>query len=338
MTHLSLAFYQRNISPVVTAYKSQTIHVGAMSSTVRRVALRSNEGHPDVPSSVVVKIIEPDWPDDPYGADRERWFYSRILPKLEIAHPHVYYSGLEPETQNRLVLLADLADRYRFPPNRHIWTKAEARCVLRAYAHLHVSGRDVLRDITDRSWLLPPYRQALQNEAIPAMADALIAKGIWGSLSGLDRLYNQVRQVVEARDGQRVTLLHNDLYPPNVALPHDLDQEAVIIDWGMLSWGMAELDLAYFFLQPFGASKRIERREALGWYWEARRALEGAPPPWSERLALQRLADAMLALALVPVAYQRACCPLPAGSPGSIYWKSMFTVLYEKLFSLCNAI
>jgi thiamine kinase-like enzyme len=151
----------------------------------------------------------------------------------------------------------------------------------------------------------------------------------------MERLIEQTLAQMPLFAGEGATLLHNDVYPPNIGLPHDPGGEAVLVDWEMAGWGLAELDLAFMFMQPYRSARQIDRQAALDYYWDRRRRLAGAAPPIEERLARQRHADALWALALLPRAHEVAGSPLAPGSAPADYWDNMFGVLYERLKALC---
>ena len=325
------------LDPHIAGCQATSIKVGAFPSQVFRVALAYDEGHAGV-ASVILKAIAPTWPGDPHGPDREPFFYAELRQRLGLAGPHVYHVGLDPETQVRLIIMEDLSPRYSFPPPTHVWTNEEARCMLRAYARLHARGRACLPRDHQRDRLMPRWEARFDDERLPAMAADLAAWGLWPSLPRLGELLERTRARVAKLGGYAVTLLHNDIYPPNAGLPPDLSQEAALIDWGMLSWGWAELDLAYIFIQPFRAGRAIDRRAALGAYWAQREALEGERWPLEQQLDIQGVADAVLALALVPVAHSRATAPFPQGSAPATYWAAMHGVLAERLAELCQAL
>jgi aminoglycoside phosphotransferase (APT) family kinase protein len=132
------------------------------------------------------------------------------------------------------------------------------------------------------------------------------------------------------------TVLHNDVYPGNVGLPYDPGGEAALVDWEMVGWGMAELDLAFMFTQPYRSARQIDRTAALDYYWDQRQRLEGRVPGAEERQARQRHADALWALSLVPRAQEVARSPFPPGSAPADYWDAMYGVLYERLADLCS--
>jgi hypothetical protein len=90
------------------------------------------------------------------------------------------------------------------------------------------------------------------------------------------------------------------------------------------------------FMLPFRSTRNICRQAALDYYWARREMLEGQRPPARERRAMQRHADAVWALYLIPVAHRVAKKPYPPGSGPRAYWDAMFGVLYERLEELCN--
>jgi len=309
------------VDPDIDGCTSTVLKSGTNLTRVYRVILTYPEGHPG-PSPVILKAIAPEWPDDPNGADREFLFYRRLQPRLDIPRIRVFHAGVDPSSGYRTVVMEDIGDSFRFPPPTHLWTAEEARCMMRTYARLHASGRNHFDEIQDRSWLyqIALQRRNWQSEELVLMVDALVGQG-------LDSFWSAP-----------CTVLHNDVYPPNVALPRDLQQSAILFDWEMAGYGPAELDLAYMFLQPFRSARSIDRAGALEYYWEQRKDLEGHFPSGGHRGAMQTQADAVWALSLVPVAYKVASKPYSSGSAPAAYWTSMIGVLEERLRELCAAI
>jgi hypothetical protein len=333
---LTLRRLRQIVDPQISSFDFRLIKTSASPSMVYRVALDYPQGHPGV-RSVIVKTIAPVWPKDPCGPDREVNFYSRLAPCLALRRPQVYYAGVDAGSQYRLIVMEDLSASHHFPSPTHRWTPDEGGCMMRAYARLHVQGRDCLPPEEQRIWM---WQMALQEkpwepEVLLRMVGYLMAQGIWASLPRIERLIQRTLAELTVFARNPATLLHNDVYPPNVALPLDLDGDAVLLDWEMAGWGLAECDLAFMFLQPYRSAREIDRTRALAIYWAERRSLEGRCPPVAERQAVQRHADAMWALSLVPVAYQAAAEPYPAGSAPRAYWNAMFGVLYEHLANLC---
>jgi hypothetical protein len=333
----TLAWLRRTIDPRIAGFTTECIKTNTVQTRVHRVTLEFAGGHPGC-RSIIVKTTVPGWPEDPHGPDRELWFYSKLFPRIGFDHPRVHHAGIDPATGRRILVMEDLAGDYRFPPPTHRWSFDELRCALRAYARLHQRGRERLPSADERArlWQMALQQRPWRVDEILTLVDDLTCRGIWARMAGIEQLTE--RTLVEQADlgVAPPTLLHNDVYPPNVALPHDLDGEAVLLDWEMLGWGMAELDLAFMFLQPFRSAEGIDRLDALDYYWEQRCVLGGSSPRAGERQALQRHADACWALSLVPVAHRAAVQPYPDGSAERTYWDAMFGVLGERLKELCE--
>ncbi len=336
MIPVSTEFLRQVLDPAIREASVLPVKTDDISpNAIFRVVPQYARGHAGV-SSVIVKTIEPDWPDDPWGADRESLFYSKLYPKLDVRKVQIYYAGVDPATRRRMVVMEDLGDAFRFTPHGHVWTPAEAACLLRTYARLHDEGRDCLPPAADWEWLHEPYNARLDLEAVPGMVQELVERGIWEPLPLLDRLIEVVRAALPRLADQPVTLLHNDVAPPNIAFPRDLEGEGVILDWHDAGWGMAELDLAYLFIQPFRPARRLDKAWALDYYWSCRRALEGYSQDPAERRTIQEHADAVLALSLLPVARKVAANPYPTGSYQKAHWDSQYGILYNRLVELCE--
>jgi hypothetical protein len=343
----TLSWLHQTIDQRIAGFAIETVKAGPLTA-VSRVLLEYGGDHrgkggsyaaarPGV-HSAIVKVIAPDWPDDPRGPDREQWFYARLASRLGLERPRIYYAGADPDTRCRVIAMEDLRDEYRLPPPAHHWSFAELRCVLRAYARLHQAGQACM-DAADEPgalWRMALQQRAWRAEEIAALYDDLVRQGIWARRIAIGQLAERTLAGQRSLDGQPGTLLHHDVFPPNIALPSDPAGEAILLDWGMLGWGMAELDLAFLFMQPFGNTAGIDRLAALDYYWEQRRALGGSSPPTGERRALQRHADALWALSLIPVAHRTALHPDPNGSAEGAYWDAMFGVLGEHLARLCE--
>jgi hypothetical protein len=303
----------------VAAISCQEIQAGS-NAAVYRLTLGG------APSTLIAKIIQPDWTHDPDGPDREASFYAEIQPRLNFPRPHVYFTGCDPATRERVILLEDLQG-YATRPRAHAWTPAEAACFIKTYANLHTAGSNGF----NHPWLFPITADGLPSPGLLTLAGDLGSKGIWSPPPSLGRLIEWVLAAAPEMSRLPHTILHNDVYPPNIALPHDLSGEAVLLDWEMAGWGLPEMDLAFMFLQPFRSAASLDRETVLEAYWRERYNLEGHVPPRTARRARQFFADALWGLYLIPVAHRSIHQPFPAGSPPHQYWESMRGVLFEWL-------
>ncbi len=337
MSSLTLRSLREVIDPQISGFEDCLIKTSASPSTVHRVALSYPQGHPGV-RSVIVKSIAPVWSGDPHGPDREAGFYTKLLPCLDVESPDVYHVGIEPRSQRRLIVMEDISASHRFPPPTHHWKPDEAEYMVKAYARLHVNGQRCLPPENERDWM---WRMALHErdwepETLAGMVYEIAVQGMWAPVPRIEKLIERTLADLAHFARHAPTLLHNDVYPPNVALPLDPGGKATLLDWEMAGWGLAELDLAFMFLQPFRSAQYLDRGKVLGNYWAQRQALEGACPPFEERQAVQSHADALWALSLIPVAHRVAAKPYPTGSAPQVYWESMFGVLHERLSDLCG--
>lgn len=335
MYQANLELLQRVFGLHVTGFEAFLIKQSFNPSGVYRVVLQYGQDRP-APNSVILKFSQPGGPGGSEGADRERLFYERISPDLPVNKPKIYFAGLDDKTQTRLILMEDLTPPYIFPSHPYRWTPEEFRCVLRAYARLHAVGSDYLPHESQRGWMLTPQNTWWNPEEIPAMAEEIVSAKLWPSLPKLGSLVAEILENTQIWSSCPVTLLHYDAVPPNVALPENLEGEAVILDWQDATWGVAELDIAYLFNQPFSSARQIDRQAALRYYWAQRQSIDGLKRPIEERFTIQRLADITMAFTLIYKGHQAALHPYPPGTYPRLHWDSQFGILYDRLQILCN--
>ncbi len=333
----SLSFFRSVIHPGLKKITVESIKSSSTPATVYRLRLES-DGRGG-PRSLIVKRIDQNWPDDPQGHRREMRFYASLLPKLDMPQPRVYYAGQEPETGQGLVIMADLSHSHYFPQPEHVWKQAEIEQILRTYARLHAAGEAALAAEEDLDWLFDRHEKRLREtaETLPDMVEAMAAGHHLPLLANFETLLAETLRLAAHFADQRPTVLHNDVYPPNCGLATAADGKAVLMDWEMVGYGLAEMDLGFMFLQPYGSHRELDRQAALRCYWAERQRLEGRRPGEEERQLRQWYADALWALWLVPVAHKMVIeRPFPPDSPPSVYWRAMIGVLGRRLEDLCR--
>jgi hypothetical protein len=233
-----------------------------------------------------------------------------------------------------MLILEDLKAAYRFPRTSHRWTVAELRHALGAYARLHVLGRSLLPEESDRGWLFSYLEPPIDLEGLRADYQELVAGAHWSPISGLEDLIEEAGHGVQELAARPITLLHHDVWPSNVALPRGQDEEAVLVDWEMVGWGPAEVDLAYLFLEPYQGARELQAVKVWDVYWQERHKLEGSIPARELRQDIQRQAEVMLALSLIQVARSVARSPYPINSRPGAYWRVMHETLPSRLRAL----
>lgn len=332
MDTITLDLLRGAVSNRICAFECATIKQGPGVTSVYRARLQYAGGEQaHHPSSVVIKLTAHVDASGALSPDREYRFYTQIGPRLSIPSAKLYYAGVDPATQARMLVLEDLEPRYIFHPPDQEWLMDEVSCILRAYAALHAHGAAILREMPDRDWLLAHFAVPPRAEDLLRQTRDLVAQEIWEPVNGLERMIElSIAHCADLQAGAS-TLLHNDIYPPNLALPRNLHEQAIIIDWEMLGYGAAEMDLAYLFMQPFRNARHVQRADALAYYWDQRAAHGDTPPPAQERAERIHWAERCLLLWFIPLAHKAAANPYPAGTQARRFWDAMLAVLAERL-------
>ena len=271
-------FLRTVIQPQPGRLSISTIKDGFGPAEVYRVSFDPEEDHP-WGRSVVAKFIKPDWPAGYFGPDRELRFYTELLPKLRIPHAELLYAGMDDQTRTRVLILQDLAETYSFPPPQHSWTLEEMRSIAEAYAGLHVAGQESLPAAGEREWMFTYHRLPWTAGDLADMVTSLVDRQIWAPIPGFRSFAERTFDMAVEYLASPPTLLHHEAYPSNIALPRDPGHPAILIDWDLVGWGLAELDLAYIFLLPYRSARLVNRARFLELYWAERARLEGMIPP-----------------------------------------------------------
>ncbi|MDF2630638.1 MAG: hypothetical protein K0R39_4469, partial [Symbiobacteriaceae bacterium] len=148
----------------------------------------------------------------------------------------------------------------------HIWRDEELQQVLITYARLH--GRSRGMHLPD--WLHPDPRAQYSPEMVMACLRALAANEWTGSptaeLLAHPGLPDLLDRVGRAMASQPSSVLYNDFYPCNVALPLD-GGPAKLFDWQLVGSGPFHLDLCNIGLFGEGASyANVDHKSLLEFY------------------------------------------------------------------------
>jgi len=339
-TAFALSRLRERFNPALRSVRIEAIKQSATPATVYRLTVDNGLNAARYPSTLIAKRIAPDWHDDPQGHRREVAFYQDWSGSLGDSIPTVYFAGSEPAGDYGLILLEDVAATHRFHAPDHLWQTDELRRALRGYAQLHVLGYNITAGQPAPAWLFPRYETRVIERAskLPEMIDSLVAAEVCPPLRGIEQLIERTVSAIQTWAERPITVVHNDVAPQNIGLRQGVTgkPDVFLVDWEMVGWGLPEMDLAYLFMQPFGNARNLDREQILDAYWLERKSLEGKLPSREDRAARQRHADAVLALWLIPVAYERYRRPFPPGSMPRVYWDSMFTVLGDRLRALTS--
>lgn len=276
-------------------------------------------------------LILKQYPGSSHGSvPNEIRFYREILTHMEFPQPRVY-SVEQDKDGTWLVFFEDLGNTHTFHKPDYRWTAEELRNILAVYACLHKVGIQHLPEAGKRDWLFSYAVSDLSLEEIPDVCETLVNQGIWPAPLPVRGLLDELKAYNYDLNALQPTILHNDLYPPNVALPRSAETPIILVDWEMAGWGAAELDLAYLFVQPFRSGQALSHAEAVDCYWQARRSIEASIPPAGERRKRQRYADLFMTLWLIPLLAKGLASSFPRGNLIREYWRGMQGVLYERM-------
>lgn len=182
---------------------------------------------------------------------REVGFYQELAPKTKLRTPHCYYSSLDVDTLDYVLLLEDLA-----PARSGDWvagcTLAEAELAIRQIAEFHATWW-ARPELTQMTWLLPPgldsfaqaqasYKRQLRpflDKMAGRIPDALLAIG--------ERVGEQYITILQRVHGRPQTILHKDYQLGNLFFNAPAsDSPLIVIDWQGITLGLGVFDVATF--------------------------------------------------------------------------------------------
>jgi len=231
-------------------------------------------------------------------------FYTKLQPLLNLPAPALLAHGHLPQG-GVFVVLEDVAINHRLLPLEHHYTTEELLSVMETYACLHGRGEKLLADEKSYPWLHPdprttfaphlvrPYLQELAgNEWTAALATGPLRSPHLPSL---------LREVISRLAPLPTTLLHNDFYPTNIALPLDRTESGLLLDWQLIGHGPLQLDLANIGLQSTNPHfQAVDIDAVLFCYLEALARERGYKIPLSALREQCTYAKLLLALDFLP--------------------------------------
>ena len=234
----------------------------------------------------------------------EYLFYTELQPKLALPAPSLLGHGHLPHGGVFLVL-EDVAKTHRLLPLGHHYTTRELLSIMTTYARLHGRGGRITVADNSYPWLHQDPRTTFAAHLVIGHLQELARNEWTNSLAAVPlsspRLPSLLREVAARLTHLPSTILHNDFYATNVALPLDYTQPAVLMDWQLIGRGPLHLDLANIGL--LGTSpyfKEVDKDAVLLGYLEAL-AREGGPKITPTALREQyTYAELLLALDFLP--------------------------------------
>jgi hypothetical protein len=275
----------------VTAVAAARVGTGQVSDTYRlHLTYDAGPGQSDAdfrPSTLIAKVPAAD--PASRGAARsfrtyeiEANFYAHVAPGLPVALPECFYVAYDPEPDEYVVLLTDLAPA---EPGDQLagLGAADAATAIGELAALHAAGWDspalaampwLNRSSPDAAALLaavvsdlyPGFRDRFGDRLEPATLDLIEA-----FLPHLDRY-------LAGRDEPR-TVVHGDFRADNLLFGH---ARPVVLDWQTASFGPGTGDLSYFLGSSLPVPVRQQHEAALVRLYHSMLAANGAPLTWAD--------------------------------------------------------
>ena len=269
----------------VTAAVAEPVGTGQVSDTFR-LALTYDRDL-DLPPTMIAKVPAADQASRNAARtvrtyEIEAGFYGTIAPDLAVSLPTCYFVAYEPEHDDYVVLLEDLAPAV---PGDQLagLDPRQAADAIEELVTLHAAGWD------DPALAALPWlnRNSADAAAFSASLLAALYEGFRERYA--DRLTPEVFKVIEdflpglgayltPPEGPR-TLVHGDFRADNLLFG---GARPVVLDWQTCGYGPALADLAYFLGSSLPTPSRREHERALVRQYHSSLTAHGVDMTWAE--------------------------------------------------------
>jgi Phosphotransferase enzyme family len=275
----------------VTGVQARRVGTGQVSDTYRlHLTYAAGPGGTDAdfrPSTLIAKVPAAD--PASRGAARsfrtyeiEASFYAHVAPGLPVALPECFYAAYDPEPDEYVVLLTDLAPAE--PGDQLAGLGADdAAAAIRELAALHAAGWDspalagmpwLNRSSPDAAALLA----AVVSDLYPGFRDRFGDRLEPGTLGLIESFLPHLDRYLASRDEPR-TVVHGDFRADNLLFGH---ARPVVLDWQTASFGPGTGDLSYFLGSSLPVLVRQQHEAALVRLYHSILAANGVPLTWAD--------------------------------------------------------
>lgn len=279
---LSDALAADGIDATVASFEAGKVGTGQIGDCVR-FKLDYETAAPDAPKTIVGKFPAEGAESRAAGIQlgnyhREVKFYQLLQPDARITTPHCYFTDVDEETHDFVLMMSDLAPAEQGDQLAGV-TLDEARLVMKEAAKLHSAYWN-----DDR---LDDYAWVSNTKNAPTLIDPDMIAGLWDGFKARygERVTPKAKKTGDAmsrnldtheklRGGARC-LIHSDFRPDNMLFDlSNPDRPVTTVDWQSFAYGPGAADVGYFIagaLDP--ALRRQEEAGLLDLYLEQMAAL-----------------------------------------------------------------
>jgi aminoglycoside phosphotransferase (APT) family kinase protein len=269
----------------VASVEAAPVGTGQVSDSYR-LSL-SYDGPAALPSTMIAKVPAAD--PASRGAARafrtyeiEASFYGQLAPGLPVALARCYYAAHDPEPDDYIVLLEDLAPAL---PGDQLagLSPDDVAAAVDELAALHAAGWD-REDLAALPWLnrSGPEASALMTAVVtdlyPGFRERYSASLEPAAVTLMDAFLPLAGSYLAVREEPR-TLVHGDFRADNLLFG---PARPVVLDWQTCSFGPGTGDLAYFLGSSLPAAERKRHEEELVRRYHSALSLRGVELSWHD--------------------------------------------------------
>jgi hypothetical protein len=270
----------------VAVVAAERVGTGQVSDTYRLRMTYSSDDQ-SLPATLIAKVPAAD-PASRSAArsfrtyEIEASFYAEIAPGLPVALPACFYSAYDPEPDEYVVLLEDLAPAQ---PGDQLagLTADEAAAAVAELAALHAAGWNS-PDLAALPWLnrsspeAADFMAAVVTELFPGFRERYAGSLVPGTLQLIEDFIPRAGGYLTDRNEPR-TIVHGDFRADNLLFG---PSRPVVLDWQTASFGLATSDLSYFLGSSLPVAVRQEHEHDLVRLYHSILASREVPLTWPD--------------------------------------------------------
>jgi Ecdysteroid kinase-like family len=251
----------------VTAVVAEPVGTGQVSDSFR---LRlSYDGGARLPPTMVAKV--PAAAEASRGAARafrtyeiEASFYGQVAAGLPVCIPRCFFAAYDPEPDEYIVLLEDLAPAEPGDQLTGI-SPEQAAAALQELAALHAAGWESA-ELAALPWLnrntpdAATFLAGVLTSLYPGFRDRFDGRVEPGTLALIEEFLGRAPGYLGGGEQEPRTLVHGDFRADNLLFG---GPRPAVLDWQTCSYGIAANDLAYFLASSLLVPDRQQHEEDL---------------------------------------------------------------------------